>query len=160
MKGWPVIIVKSFVAVALGGLALSTPALASASADTTTVHFTFADPPAPDVNPCTGAPGLFSDSGKGVFHITAKPDGTFHETSTVVGNFLFEQNDGVTFTGKMTVWDGENVNHRNATFTATAHFTAFGSDGSKLSEHAVMHITLNANGTVTATVDKDTLRCG
>jgi hypothetical protein len=87
-----------------------------------------------------------------VFHITANPDGTFHETSTVVGNLLFEQNDGVTFTGKFTSWDGENVNNKNATFTAPFHFTAFGSDGSKLSEHAVIHISLNTNGTVTATV--------
>ena len=159
MKRWPVLIGKAVFGVALGGVLLS-PSAVLARANAQTIHFSFVDPPAPDVNPCTGAPGLFSDSGQGVFHITVNADGTSHETSTVVSNFLFQLNDGVTFTGKATGWDGENLNMANATFTATFHFTAFGTDGSKLSEHAVFHISFNANGTVTATVDKDSLRCG
>lgn len=159
MKRWPVLIGKVVFSVALGGVLLS-PTAVLASATAQTVHFSFVDPPTPDSNPCTGAPGLFSDSGRGVFHLTVNTDGTSHETFTVVGQILFQQNDGVTFTGKFTAWDGENVNRQNAVFSATFHFTAFGSDGSKLSEHGVFHISFNANGTVTATVDKDSLRCG
>jgi hypothetical protein len=142
-------------------VALLTPMAALAQADTTTTHFsdtvTF-----PEVNPCTGATGTETDTFKGVTHVTALPDGGFHETTTVTTSFTFVPDDASqpTLTGKSTFWDGENVSSQNnLTFTVTFSAHAKGSDGSMITVHGVAHITLHADGTVTVEFEKEQLTC-
>ena len=156
---WRVSIVKALVGVALGALALSTPVVASASADTSTVHFTFVDPPVPGANVCTGVPGVFTASGSGVMHTTANPDGTFKQSLTFRADLRLVQIDGVIFSGQAVDHDEQIVNNKNAVFGEANHFTFFGSDGTKHSQHVMFYFSLNANGTVTTFVSRDTLRC-
>jgi hypothetical protein len=142
-------------------VALFTPMAALAQAETTTVHFsdtvTF-----PDVNPCTGATGTTTDTFKGVTHVTALPDGSFHETTTVTDRFTFVPDDPSqpTYTGKGTFWAGANLNSQNNfTATVTINVHAKGSDGSRLTLHVVAHVTLLADGTVTVEFEKERLSC-
>src|SRR5205807_1232188 len=119
-------------AMLMSSAAMSVTALpAGAQVTTDTQHVTVSDPPSPDVNPCTGDVGLFSDSGKGVFHSTNLANGTSHFTGTIVIDLLFVPNDSTkaTVTGRGTFWFGENVNSKNYTATSTSSITAFGSDG-------------------------------
>jgi hypothetical protein len=105
-------------------VALLTPMVALAQADTTTTHFSDTAS-SPDVNPCTGVPGTITDSVKGVIHVTALSGGGFHETTTVTDNFRFVPDDPSqpTYTGKSTFWAGSNVSSRNNfTLTVTASF--------------------------------------
>jgi hypothetical protein len=156
---WRASIAKALVGVALGAIALGTPAVASASADTLTTHFTFADPPGPGANPCTGVPGVFSVSGSGVMHTTANPDGTLLQSLTFRAHLLLVQDDGVIFSGQAVSHDEQLVNKETAVFGLASHLIFFGSDGTKLSQHMVFHLSVNANGTVTVFVFRDTLRC-
>jgi hypothetical protein len=142
-------------------VALFTPMAALAQAETTTVHFsdtvTF-----PDFNPCTGATGTTTDTFKGVTHVTALPDGSFHETTTVTDRFTFVPDDPSqpTYTGKGTFWAGANLNSQNNfTATVTINVHAKGSDGSRLTLHVVAHVTLHADGTVTVEFEKERLTC-
>jgi hypothetical protein len=151
--------VKALVGVALGAIALATPVVASASADTSTMHFTFVDPPVPGANACTGVPGVFTASGSGVMHTTANPDGTFKQSLTFRADLRLVQIDGVTFSGQAVNHDEQLVNNKNAVFGLASHLIFFGSDGTKLSQHMVFHLSVNANGTVTVFVFRDTLRC-
>lgn len=79
----------------------------------------------------------------GVFHGTFGPDGTLHVTGTFVGRFVAEPLDASlpTYTGRYTVWFGENQNANvdNTTFTFAA--TGTGSDGSKVNFGGVDHLT-------------------
>jgi hypothetical protein len=142
-------------------VALLTPMAALAQAETTTIHFSdtisFAE-----VNPCTGATGTQTDTFKGVTHVTALPDGSFHETTTVTTRFTFVPDDPSqpTYTGKSTFWAGANLNSQNNfTATATLSFHAKGSDGSRITGHVVVHVTLHADGTVTVEFEKARLNC-
>jgi hypothetical protein len=141
-------------------VALFTPMAALAQADTTTTHFSGTDS-FRDVNPCNGATGTTTETFKGVTHVTALPDGSFHETTTVTTSFTFVPDDASqpTATGKTTFWFGANLNSHNLTSTVTFSFHAKGSDGSRLSGSGVAHVTLHADGTVTVEFDRFRLRC-
>jgi hypothetical protein len=142
-------------------VALLTPMAALAQAVTTTTHFSGTDS-FRDVNPCTGAPGTTTETFKGVTHVTALPDGSFHETTTVTTSFTFVPDDPSqpTATGKTTFWFGANLNSQN-NFTSTVTFNAHakGSDGSRLTFHGVAHVTLHPDGTVTVEFEKERLSC-
>ena len=92
-------------------------------------------------------------------HTTANSAGTFHQSLTVRADLLLVQDDGVIFSGQSGSHDEQLVNKKNSQFGETFHFTFFGSDGSKLSQHVMFHFSVNANGTVTTFVLRDTLRC-
>jgi hypothetical protein len=142
-------------------VALVTPMAAFAQAETTTTHFSDSDSYA-DVNPCTGATGTFSETFKGVTHSTELPDGSFHETTTVTSTFTFVPDDPnePTYTGRSTFWDGENLNKQNNyTSTVTNSFVAKGSDGSRLTGHLVVHVTVLPDGTVRVGFEKDRVSC-
>ena len=141
-------------------VALLTPMAAFAQAETTTVHFSGTES-APDVNPCTGAPGTATQTLRGVSHITELPNGTSHETTTVTGTFTFVPNDPSqpTYTGHATFWDGENFNGKSIAVTFTGHVNVRGSDGSHLTDHFVAHVTINANGTATVEFETERLSC-
>jgi hypothetical protein len=142
-------------------VALLTPMAALAQAETTTTHFSDTVS-RPDVNPCTRAPGTTTETFKGVTHLTALPDGSFHETTTVTSRLTFVPDDPSqpTYTAKSTFWAGANLNSQNNfTSTATFSFHAKGSDGSRISGHVVVHVTLHPDGTVTVEFEKGRLRC-
>lgn len=102
-----------------------------------------------DVVPCTDPPVpavVTISKGNLVFHITQLDNGTYWATFTEEGSFSAVSATGVTYSGHFAAWDGEAWNLRNATFTATFNITASGSDGSRLSAHALMHMSFDANG--------------
>lgn len=119
-----------------------------------------------DVNPCTDAPLAFSGSTNMVNHLTyfPGPDGTPDElwgTFTEEDNFTaVDEASGVVYRGHQTAWGNYNLNEKNAnqTFTFSAHAT--GSDGSTITGHEVMHVTLRPDGTVAVSFDRMTLTCG
>jgi len=142
-------------------VALLTPMAALAQAETTTTHFsetvTF-----PDFNPCTGATGTSTDTMKGVTHVTALPDGSFHEHTALTDTFTFVPDDPSqpTYTGKSTFWAGDNLNpQNNFNTTFTSIFVVKGTDGSKISGTEVGHVTQQPDGTVTVEFDRPRLRC-
>ena len=105
-------------------VALFTPMAALDQAETTTTHFSDTET-LPEFNVCTGAPVTFIGTFKGVVHTTALPDGSFHETITVVETFLLVPDDPSqpTYTGKTTFRAGDNLNpQNNFTSTQTAYF--------------------------------------
>jgi hypothetical protein len=107
-------------------------------------------------------PGTTTETFKGVTHVTALPNGSFHETTTVTDRFTFVPDDPSqpTYTGKGTFWAGANLNSQN-NFTATVTFSAHatGSDGSRVAFHGMAHVTLHADGTVTVEFERDRLNC-
>jgi hypothetical protein len=142
-------------------VALFTPMAALARAETTTTHFSGTDS-FPDVNPCTGATGTLTSTFKGVTHVTALPDGSFHDTTTITDRITFVPDDPSqpTYTGKSTTWFGANLNSQNNfTATFTTRFMVKGSDGSRITGHLVVHVTLHADGTVTAEFEKGRVTC-
>jgi hypothetical protein len=141
-------------------LVLVAPAASVASAEVETIHFggTLSQP---SVNPCTGAPGTMAVTFKGVSHTTTNPDGTVHHTATVNGDLTFTPDDPEqpSYTGKFTAWDGQNGTRQTITLSAAFHNQLTGSDGSKIRDRGVVHMTLNANGTVTVDFDRFVLQC-
>jgi hypothetical protein len=114
------------------------------------------------VNPCSGVTGSVTFDFQGVSHITALDNGTFHDISTVTGTFTFVPDDPEqpTYSGQFTETTGGD-NHNSKSFTTSFHINAVlkGSDGSLLAEHVLFHVTMNANGTVTASIDTETITC-
>lgn len=135
------------------------PSTAAAPADTETIVVKNVTETFAEVNPCTGAPGTVTVTYNAIFHITTLPNGTYHVTGTQTGRFRFVPDDPSlpTYTGRFTIWFGENSNQKNFTGTFTFSGTGKGSDGSRLRFSAVAHISVNANGTVTAEFDR--FRC-
>lgn len=151
-----------FWSSALGVLiALTVPAGAFASAGGETIHFGGSFSQA-TTNPCTGSPGTESVTFKGVAHTSVSANGIQHHTATVTGQIQFAPDDSSqpTYSGKFTAWDAQN-GAPGATNTSTAafHTTLTGSDGSRIRNRGVFHVTLLADGTVTAAVDRFTLVC-
>jgi type 1 fimbria pilin len=141
-------------------LVLAAPAASAARPAVETIHFggTFSQA---DANPCTGAPGTFTVTFKGVSHTTTNPDGTVHHTATVNGEQTFtpDDPDQPSYTGRFTAWDGQNGTRQTITLSAAFHDRLTGSDGSKIRDRGVVHMTLNANGTVTVDFDRFVLQC-
>jgi hypothetical protein len=113
----------------------------------------------PDVNPCTGDTGMLTETYNDIFHITVNKTGSW-VTGTVEGKFTFVPDNpaAVTYTGHFATWFGDENNLQNDVEHSTANIHAAGSDGSRLSFHENVQVTLNANGVVTVSFDK--LRCG
>jgi hypothetical protein len=147
-----------FLSVFIVGLWALLPAAVLAQPPTTeTIHETF-DTTEFDTL-CSGAVVPIHIMGKSVFHITEFADGRYHLTGTQVGRFT-ATDAGVTYTGRFTIWFGENSNSKsfNGTFTFSA--TGKGDDGSKLRLKGVAHFTVNARGDVTSEFDRFTANCG
>jgi hypothetical protein len=152
--------------VLLGLLAatlLASPVQASgAGAVSFTQTFHDATESFPTNGPCTSETGIVTITYNGVAHATVLTSGvgagTGWFTFTATGTFSFEPLAGgnVTYSGKFTIWDGENINLQNytATFTQIIHGT--GSDGSTINFHEVAHVTVAPSGDVTITFDKST----
>lgn len=142
-------------------VALFTPMAALAQAETTTTHFSDTETN-PIFEVCTGAPVTFIGTFKGVIHTTALPDGSFHQTLTVVEEFLLVPDDPSqpTLTGKTIFREGSNLNpQNNFTFTQTAYFVVKGPDGPIVNGSEVIHVTRQPDGTVTVEFDKFRVHC-
>ncbi len=100
-------------------------------------------------NPCTNVAGTVTENFNAVFHVTMLTSGvgagTGWGTFTLAGTFTLVQVNGVTYSGHITIWDGQNFNLQNYTATSTFILHATGSDGSTLSFHDVFHITAQLN---------------
>jgi hypothetical protein len=139
--------------VAVGAMSLVGATLAGSPAyagtETTTIHVRNVTESGPDVNPCSGATGILTQTYSGVFHITKTGNGSKHQTGTLVGSFTFDANDPAEpdYVGKFTVWFGGNGNQQSQNFTETFSIHhAVGTDGSILRAHEVAHVTVNKNG--------------
>jgi hypothetical protein len=125
---------------------------------------TFSPPDPMAANPCTGVPGVLTITYNGVAHVTFLTSGvgagTGWVTFTATGDFTFVQVDGVTFTGHFTAWDGASFNLQN--FAATGIFVVHGtgSDGSSLTVHAVMHMTVLLGPPLSLVVSFNKFTCG
>ena len=147
----------------LTGLTLSAALLAPAAAlatETEPIHFSGTDSRA-SANLCSGAPGTLTIVFSGVVHTTDLEDGTVHVTGTMTGTVTFVPDDPrqPSFTGHLTEWSGDNVNASNSTISIADNIVLHGSDGSLGKQHILFHLTVNANGTVTSSIDTDQLTC-
>src|SRR5262245_20199795 len=106
-----------------------------------------------DVLPCAG-PGLFTITltYNAVEHESTAANGSTHETFTMTGTFTAVPMSGTgpSYSGHFTVWDGDNGNAQNVTFTTTFTIHAVGSDGSRISCHETAHFSVSASGLVVA----------
>lgn len=157
--------------VALGVVFLmALPAQASGSGAMTftqtfhNVTQTFSPPDPMATNPCTGVPGVLTLTFNGVAHVTFLTSGvgagTGWVTFTNTGDFTFAGQDGVTFTGHFTVWDGASFNLKNLATTGILVIHGTGSDGSSLTLHSVMHMTVLLGPPPTLVVSFNKFTCG
>jgi hypothetical protein len=147
----------------LTGLTLSVALLAPTAAfatETTTIHFSGTDSRA-EANLCSGASGTLMIVFSGVVHTTDLEYGTFYVTGKTTGTVTFVPDDPSqpSFTGQLTERFGQNLNSRNSTITIADNIVLHGSDGSLGKQHILFHLTVNANGTVTSSIDTDELTC-
>jgi hypothetical protein len=135
--------------------ALLAPA-AAAAAETQTIHFSGTDSRA-ELNLCSGVPGTLTIVYSGVVHTTDPGDGTLYMTGTTTGAVTFVPDDPSQpgYTGHLTEQSGQGT----GTITIADNIVLHGSDGSLGKLHILFHLTMNANGTVTASIDTDQLSC-
>jgi hypothetical protein len=115
-----------------------------------TQHFDFAFT-VPATNPCTGNPISAMVTTESVFHITfftAPGANEVWGTGTDVNRFTTTADPvtGVTFTGQGADWFGFSLNQNNTEMGGTFNLTGVGSDGSHVTIHMVMHITVASFG--------------
>jgi hypothetical protein len=136
--------------------ALLAPAAAAAAAETQTIHFSGTDSRA-ELNLCSGTPGTLTIVFSGVIHTTDLGDGTLSMTGTTTGTVTFVPDDPgqPSYTGHLTERSGQGVD----TITIANNIVLHGSDGSLGKLHILFHLTVNANGTVTASIDTSRLTC-
>ncbi len=141
----------------LPALTLSAALLAPAAAfatQTTTIHFTATESRA-EFNPCSGAPGTLTIMLSGVINLTDLGDGTVHRTTTTTGTVTFvpEDSSQASFSGHLAESLSEITNPNNAIETNAENVVVYGSDGSLGKQHLLIHHTVNANGTVTSSIE-------
>jgi hypothetical protein len=141
----------------LPALMLSAALLAPTAAfatQTQTIHFSHTDVRAA-ANPCSGAPGTLTIVLSGVLHATDLGDGTVHETVTTTGTVTFVPDDPgqESFRGHLAESHSEITNPRNVIETNAENVVVRGSDGSLGKQHILIHTTVNANGTVTSSIE-------
>lgn len=95
---------------------------------------------------CSAEPGMATITYNAIFHLTVLTsgvgEGTGWGTFTLAGSLTVLSDNGVVYTGRITLWDGENVNLANYTATSTFIVHVSGSDGSTFTAHIVAHTTL------------------
>jgi hypothetical protein len=147
----------------LTGLTLAAALLAPVAAfaiETETTHFSGTDSRA-ELNLCSGTPGTLTIVFSGVIHTTDLGDGTRRVTGTTTGTVTFVPDDPSqpSYRGHLTEQFGETVSASNATITVAHNIVLHGSDGSLGKQHILFHLTVNANGTVTSSIDTNQLTC-
>jgi len=114
----------------------------------------------PDVNPCTGEPGITTQTFNDVFHGTINSTGSWF-TGTTTGSIQFVPDNPTspTYTGHFQFWFGDENNLRNGVEHDTSNFRVTGSDGSIIAGHENAQATMNANGVITVSFDKASMTC-
>jgi len=102
-----------------------------------------------DTDFCTGADVSPTFTGNEVEHDTYFTNSDeFWFTFTEEGTATFTSADGLTYSGRVTVWAGGNANERNANQTFTASFRLYATDASGVVHtevgHQVAHVAWNA----------------
>ena len=140
--------------------ALLAPTTAFAT-QTQTTHFSATDSRPDQQNPCSGASGTLTIVLSGVLHTTDLGDGTVQMTVTTTGTVTFVPDDPsqASFTGHLAGSSSKIVNARNATITNAENVVVYGSDGSLGKQHILLHLTVNANGTVTSSIEITEFTC-
>jgi hypothetical protein len=141
----------------LPALTLSAALLAPTAAfatQTQTIHFSSTVSRA-ERNPCSGALGTLTIVLSGVLHTTDLGDGTVHRIETTTGTVTFVPDDPsqASFSGHLAASSTRNTNPRNAIETNAENVVVHGSDGSLGKQHILIHTTVNANGTVTSSIE-------
>ena len=127
---------------------------AAFAAETQTIRFSATESRAA-LNPCSGAPGTLTIMLSGVVHTTDLGDGTVQMTTTTTGTVTFVPDDPsqASFSGHLAESKSEITNRNNATETNAENVVVHGSDGSLGKQHILSHTTVNANGTVTSSIE-------
>lgn len=99
--------------------------------------------------PCAGGSADVTLTYNTVFHITELDNRTYHLTGTLAGTVTAVA-DGITYTGRVTQWFGENQNTMNSEGTVTFILRLTGTDGSRITFSAVFHYTITATGVETS----------
>ncbi|HEU4397549.1 MAG TPA: hypothetical protein VFU54_06915 [Actinomycetota bacterium] len=143
----------AFLPALMLSAALLAPTAAFAT-QTQTMRFSATDSRA-EHNPCSGAPGTLTIVLSGVLHTTDLGDGTVQMTVTTTGTVTFVPDDPsqASFSGHLAESDSRHTNPRNAIETNAENVVVHGSDGSLGKQHILIHTTVNANGTVTSSVE-------
>jgi hypothetical protein len=153
--------------VALSAAAVAFAGSGGAGTTTFTQHATNVVfiPPSPSADPCnpsdTGT--LSATSANEVFHITTQADGTFWVTGTDEGTVTFTADNpaDASASGHFASWFGESLNGPNSDVQHdTSTFNLQATDGSHIVVHGRDHLTVNANGVVTATFSVQSVTCG
>ena len=104
---------------------------------------------------CAGPVGdiAIDANGNGVIHFTANTTGswftaTFEGTGTVT--VTSPGTAPAVYTGHFQLWDSDEANLQNAVSHATLNFDGADASGASFHMHAAFQMTLNANGTLTA----------
>jgi hypothetical protein len=147
----------------LAGLTLSAALVvpaAAVAAETQTIHFRATDSRA-ERNPCSGALGTLTITLSGVIQITDLGDGTVHRTTITTGTVSFVPDDPsqASFSGHLAESLSEITNPRNAIDTNAENVVVHGSDASLGKQHILAHHTVNANGTVTSSIEISQFTC-
>jgi hypothetical protein len=158
---------RAMVLTALFAAALALAATAAAAnhttvTETTHIHGTFTEPEFSQ-NPCNGAAVTsFQAYGNVVQHLFPRERGGHRGLGDLHGDGQGHDHrrDGITYSGRFTVWGNYNLNERNTNATFTLTIRVSGSDGSTIIAHEAEHFGTNANGDVTAGFDKMSLTCG
>ena len=131
----------AFLPALMLSAALLAPTAAFA-AETQTIHFSATESRA-DRNPCS------------VVHTTDLGDGTVQMTTTTTGTVTFVPDDPgqANFSGQLAESHSQITNRNNAIETNAENVVVHGSDGSLGKQHILTHTTVNANGTVTSSIE-------
>jgi hypothetical protein len=143
----------AFLPALMLSAALLAPTAAFAT-QTQTIHFSATESSA-QRNPCSGALGTLTVLLSGVVHTTDLGDGTVHMTTTTTGTVTFVPDDPgqASFSGHLAESDSRLTNPRNAVATNAENVIVHGSDGSLGKQHILIRHTVNANGTVTSSIE-------
>lgn len=154
-------------AVGLGFAGVGTAAAAAPHGQTVTEsthqHGTWTEPG--DTDFCTGATIAPTITGNEVAHITYfTGSDEYWATFTEEGWATYaDPVTGLDWSGRVTVWGGDNLNERNGTSTFTASFTlsATDADGVVHQEvgHQVSHVTIDADGAPKIAFDRMWATC-
>jgi hypothetical protein len=112
---------------------------------------------------CSGGPGTATITYNAISHLTVLTSGvgagTGWGTFTLAGSLTVLSANGVVYTGRITFWDGENLNLTNYTATTTFIVHVSGSDGSTFTAHLVAHTTVLLGPPPTVIVAFDVPTC-
>jgi hypothetical protein len=103
----------------------------------------------PDFNPCTGAPGILTETlANDIFHTNVNGASDIWVTGTQTGRVTFVPNDSSfpSYAGHLTSWFGASLNKSNSVFHDTFNAKVTGSDGSRITLHMVDHFSVSASG--------------